>query len=313
MDVLRVRAPFFRGVAQHLLAAVLRLATRTKVSRLVFSARRLEQKLPAQLRTVGTHRVRRWKLLWNLTLSDPLQRGLFFRGEGTFPRLSRQIAHTIRPGDTVMDVGANIGSFALPVVAHAKAQTVYAFEPAASTFQRLQENVALNRLAAQVIPVHVALGETRDRRLLRERERFGSNASSTFTLQGSGTPVEEVSVTSVDRWFEESGAPRIDVVKIDVEGSELAVVKGMSKLLSGPSRPRSLIVEVIDTFLEQAGGSWQVLRDVLGSHGYEAYEPMDGGGLQRVSGVPSVRDVIFIFTGSARPATNAIRDQTVTK
>ena len=301
MGVRATAASKTRSCVHHALAAVLRLATRTNLPRLVYAAKKVEQALPMRLRNVGLYRVRRWKLLWNLQLEDALQRGLFFRGEGTFRRLSRHMSHTVREGDGVLDIGANIGSFALPVAAHSGPRVVYAFEPAASTFARLRENVALNHLESKVVPVPLALGEDTGRKELRASEHYGSKASSTFTLHGIGDPVEEVAVTSVDRWFEEAGLSQVDVVKVDVEGSEFAVVQGMTNLLNTSARPRSLIVEVIDDLLDQAGASWTMLRDVLQEHGYEPYEPTPGGGLQRVLGAPSVRDVIFTYAGSRQP------------
>ena len=78
------------------------------------------------------------------------------------------------------------------------------------------------------------------------------------------------------------------------------MIQGMTRLLSGSARPRSLIVEVIDDLLDQAGSSWAMLRDALENHGYEAYEPTPGGGLRRVLGIPSVRDVVFLYTGSTQ-------------
>lgn len=188
-------------------------------------------------------------LRWRLDLSDNLQRVLYFTGHYE-PRLLREVSRRVHPGDTVVDVGANIGTFALPL-ARAGAHVI-AVEPASDTANRLMEHASMNELTVRI--ERVALGATDGTGNLRAI-KAAANDTGIRSLYGDGPTVEQVSVQRGDTWLENIGVERVDVLKIDVEGAELDVLTGLSDLLAGPDAPRLVVVEANVGHQERNAGS----------------------------------------------------------
>lgn len=149
------------------------------------------------------------------------------------------LAHT-EPGDVVYDVGANIGLFTC-LLAQAGGE-VHAFEPDAVNRERLRENLALNGLEESVSVHRVGLSdENRSMRLAVESadgpirpQAHVEPAAAQRAADGSGTVVQ---VRRGDRL----GVRPPDVVKVDVEGHEVAVLRGLSGVLD---EVRHVFVEV---------------------------------------------------------------------
>ena len=121
-------------------------------------------------------------------------------------------------GDVVFDIGAYVGDTALwfskAVGSHGK---VYAFEPEPRNFAKLKANLERNKVT-NVIPLQLALSENEG-----EMQVATGGSSSTMTQAGTGTLVK---VTTIDKFAEANKLPRVDFIKMDVEGHELKVLKG---------------------------------------------------------------------------------------
>jgi hypothetical protein len=131
-------------------------------------------------------------------------------------RFSRELLAAIRTGDTVWDIGANVGFYAAQFLKRGAANVV-CFEPAAAAVSVLQERFgggSRNDNAVRVVPV--ALGRRR--------------SSAVFTADGA-TP---------------------DVIKIDVEGFELDVIQGLPGVLAS-KMVRSVFIEVHFSLLHSRG------------------------------------------------------------
>jgi len=127
----------------------------------------------------------------------------------------------IEPGDHVLDVGANLGVFA--TLALTAGDRVTAVEPHPDTAQQLAEN--LNRNGPHGAVVEAALGADEDVvRLVCDRDDVGTQRPE-VVADGSGLPVSQVRGDRLLR----NDPP--DVIKIDVEGGELAVLEGLEKSL----------------------------------------------------------------------------------
>jgi len=121
-------------------------------------------------------------------------------------------------GDVVFDIGAYVGDTALwfskAVGSHGK---VYAFEPEPHNFAKLKANLERNKVT-NVIPLQLALSENEG-----EMQVATGGSSSTMTQAGTGTLVK---VTTIDKFAEANKLPRVDFIKMDVEGHELKVLEG---------------------------------------------------------------------------------------
>lgn len=172
---------------------------------------------------------------------------LDLRQEKTFwlgsyePELMRAVERFGRPGMRAYDVGANFGYVSLALARRAGAEgAVVAFEPLPANLERLRYNLALNPEGEQVTVVAAAVADRRAEAefLVHRSDRMGKLAGSAgraAEYQGS-LPVQQV---ALDEWFAEQAAPP-HLVKIDVEGGEALVLRGMQQLLRS-SRPLLLI------------------------------------------------------------------------
>jgi FkbM family methyltransferase len=148
-------------------------------------------------------------------------------------RYADQIPHCV-----FCDVGANVGHHSLFMAAHC--ESVHAFEPYPPLWPELEEKLATNRLDS--VTLHrVGLGDT-DADLPFEPPHGDNLGTGRFSScsDRAGAPV--VTMRRGDEYLEAAGIAHVDVIKIDVEGWETAVLKGLSETLER-DRPL-LIVEV---------------------------------------------------------------------
>ena len=124
-----------------------------------------------------------------------------------------------RPGDTIIDVGANIGTYAIPLAARATGNGhVYAFEADEDIFRVLQKNIALNE-CENATAVSGLVGRTSG--AYRKSRPEGNWGGTSFELDepgaDSGTPI-----ILIDDWCRSNIEPgeAVDIIKIDVEGMD---------------------------------------------------------------------------------------------
>jgi FkbM family methyltransferase len=169
----------------------------------------------------------------------------------------------LSPGMTVVDVGAHIGFLTL-VMARLVGQTgqVYAFEPGADNLRYLRRNVKQNG-ATNVAVIPLAAGSGKGTRLLYLAE--GSDMHSLFP----GHPfTKTIGTLDVDQVPLDDAVPSLDFAKIDVEGAEIEVLRGMQNLLESEPRP-VLMIEWSPACQVIAGHSPKELIDMLWDVGYE--------------------------------------------
>lgn len=132
-------------------------------------------------------------------------------------------------GMTVWDVGANVGLYSLPSArAVGPDGAVYAFEPVARNVTYLRRHAALNALE-NIHVVQAAVGD-------RTRTVRMAPGASPSEARVAGDGKWEVAAVALDEWRRESGSPLPDLMKIDVEGAEDAVLAGsMETLRAAPS------------------------------------------------------------------------------
>lgn len=130
--------------------------------------------------------------------------------------LQRFLRDTLRPGDVFYDVGAHHGFFSL--AAARLGASVYAFEPVEANLRRLQRNIELNGADVEVVAAAVS----------DAAGRLGL-ARGKSSAQWRTEPGDEVTSVTLDDFARNHPAPR--VVKIDVEGAELRVLRGAERLL----------------------------------------------------------------------------------
>ena len=181
-------------------------------------------------------RVCRRGLRWSLDLKEGIDLAIYL---GVYePETIKALQSIVQPGDIVLDIGANIGAIALPLANFVGVSgQVIAFEPTAWAYAKLQKNLSLNsNLIGQI--------KTEQIMLLNEGKEPPSSIYSSWSLadeedelthpthKGRLMTTDGVRGISLDRYFEEHPVQKIDLIKLDVDGYELDVIKGASKTLS---------------------------------------------------------------------------------
>ena len=159
-------------------------------------------------------------------------------------------------GETVVDVGSNIGGYALR--AALVAQRVIAIEPEPSNYQQLTENVRLNNFT-NVVPMQLAISDSRGETLLHLAADSGQH-SLEVTAWGNPTGHSlAVRVMTLDEVVASQGIECIDWLKVDVERHELPVLRGAVNCLA---ITQNLI-------LEFELSKYPAISAILHSHGLE--------------------------------------------
>jgi FkbM family methyltransferase len=164
------------------------------------------------------------------------------------PGVQEALRRHIRPGDTVYDIGANIGFFAILGARLAGPEgRVEAFEPVPASAAAVRANAELNGLAT--VSVHqMAVGSSGgSATLLVPDEHSWSHLADRGWHPGTREQME-VPVIALDEEIAGGRLPPPDVIKIDVEGSEIAVLEGFRETLR--TRPVTVICELHETNAE---------------------------------------------------------------
>jgi FkbM family methyltransferase len=146
------------------------------------------------------------------------------------------LRHCLRglPQPVVVDVGANVGRYARGVMKAAPAAEVYALEPHPLSFERLQQDASEHGYYAH----NLACGERKGRATLYDYtgDAQGSSHASLYRevieeLHHKPAAAWEVELTTLDCFLEREEIQHVDLLKIDAEGSELAVLRGAGQAL----------------------------------------------------------------------------------
>lgn len=179
----------------------------------------------------------------------------------------------LKEGDRFLDIGSNFGYYTL--IASNLVGTsgkVYAIEPATKTYNRLLRNVELNK-AVNVIPIKLAVSEKKGK-LPMNVSRDGYDAWNSLTKPDATGEffVEEVETDTIDGLIENvDDISKIKMMKIDVEGWEVALLKGGENFFNKPNAP-IFQIEFNDRALTNAGYSSQFLFDSLLEMGFGLYK-----------------------------------------
>jgi FkbM family methyltransferase len=193
------------------------------------------------------------------------------------------IRRFLGPGQTYVDIGANIGQFAIVgALAVGKAGSVYAFEAHPRTAGFLRENLELNGISNTFVG-QFAIGA--DFGWVRISDYRSDDQNS---VGNSGISVPMVPLGSLV-------TGRIDLLKIDVEGYELFVLKGLGDKIA---EVECIYFEVMDKHFSAFGYSFEDIGTFLESNGFTIFElDEDGSSARRIeahSTFPSVRNLIAL-------------------
>ncbi len=208
---------------------------------------------------------------------------------GTYePRTLALARNILRHGGIFVDVGANLGLFSI-LMSENPSTRVIAIEPDAFNFLRLRENVRANRRenvtlcdfalssGSRVLPFELPVASNLATvRVAAAPPRLAHGAGP------AGTAVLKAAV-SFDFLAGVLGIKEVDLMKIDVEGHEIAVLEGVD--FTAPYRPKNIVCEFLDHGVHTGGKGRQDIYEFLQKKGYAAFD-IEGRRIHATSDVP---------------------------
>jgi FkbM family methyltransferase len=186
------------------------------------------------------------------------------------PQESAFVFENVRESDVCLDIGANIGFYTLGFGKRASRGAVHAFEPAPLNYHVLAVNVLANNLS-NVVMNNCAVGDTNGEVTFCIAED-GAFSSFLDTGRKAITRTAMTRVVSLDSYCSECNLTHLDILKVDVEGAEPAVLRGAAGLLADPERrPRLVMLELFDPMLRQFGSTIGEVEALMRTYGYEPF------------------------------------------
>lgn len=217
-------------------------------------------------------------LHWDLDLGEGIDLYIYLLGRFEW-RLSRTLVGLVRPGDVIVDAGANIGAHTLPLARAAGPDgRVFAYEPTVFAYEKLRANISLNPdLEARIVPVQAMLVGARS-------DSIPPAAYASWPLTATGQLHElhcgramttlGAQASTLDDHLNECGVDRLDLLKIDVDGAECAVLGGAAAVLER-HRP-AIVMEWAPYLHESAGHTLEDCLQVVRRLGYQFRDAASG-------------------------------------
>jgi FkbM family methyltransferase len=196
------------------------------------------------------------------------------------------------PGDTLWDIGANVGIYS--IYAGVKGIRTFGFEPHFANYHQFCTTIALNGLQDRVTPLCLAFAEGKSIAEMNLASLDIGTSMSNFgeALDFRGQPFEPAFRQGmvgydIDSFIADFGMEVPTHLKIDVDGIELAIVKGARATLADP-RLRSVSIELIDSDVEQV----RAVTEILSAAGLHFVHKRQNAAFA----TPQTRDVLnFLF------------------
>ncbi|MFJ9211048.1 FkbM family methyltransferase [Streptomyces sp. NPDC102264] len=201
---------------------------------------------------------------------DLIQRYLYMFGVWE-PHMTRWLQSRLRPGDTFIDVGANIGYYSVLASGLVGDEgQVVAIEASPDFHRKLLQQVQLNE-RGNVRAVNGAVSDSRKTLTFVLASSANMGANSIVPYDGPAESSFEIEARSLPELLESDEIARARVIKIDVEGAEGPVVRGMVPMLDKLRPDAEITAEVSPDRMAQLGDSAEELLTTMREHGFHVY------------------------------------------
>ena len=220
-----------------------------------------------------------WGARWLAWESDAVGRRML-SADGFEPAEQQFMLRLLRPGMTVLDVGAHHGLYSL-LASRRVGPTgrVIAFEPSARERRILHCHLWLNRCRnVRVEPLALGAERGEGQLFICLDYETGCNSLRPPNVDERTRPVT-VRVETLDHYLANAPVGRVDFVKLDVEGAELSALQGALKLLDGRERP-IIMAELYEIRSQPWGYQCREAYDFLAKRGFRWYSLTSAGGLR---------------------------------
>lgn len=182
------------------------------------------------------------------------------------------MAELIPAGGTMIDIGANVGLHCIKIARRVEDVQIHAFEPVGATVQCLRRNIQKNAVEDRIDVHRVALTDHDGEIRMTARLQI-----TNFMLPDDASASEGATETVPCRRLDDvldGVVNRIDLIKCDVEGGELDVLRGASETLRRYAPP--LFIEIIERYTRRFGHNAGAVFEFLAEHGYRYELVIDG-------------------------------------
>jgi FkbM family methyltransferase len=224
--------------------------------------------------------VTRSGIRWDLDLSEVIDLSIYLTGYTEYSTV-RAYRRLIRPGDVILDLGANIGGHTLQFASLAGPQgKVLAFEPTEFAFRKLQSNILLNpRLSQRILASQIML-------VASPGDKVASRVCSSWPLTPhgdqhelhAGRPMSTTNsrASTLDDFLTLTCVSKVDFIKIDVDGNEPDIFLGARALFSRCRPP--MVMELAPHHFDEKGRDFDELIGILRGLNYAITDIETGGG-----------------------------------
>ncbi|GAA0462513.1 FkbM family methyltransferase [Streptomyces sp. NPDC046215] len=201
---------------------------------------------------------------------DLIQRYIYMFGAWE-PHMTHWLSRRLRPGDTFVDVGANIGYFSV-LASQLVGETggVVAIEASPLFHKRLGAQARLNG-CGNVRAVNAAVSDTRKSLTFTLASSRNMGANSIVPYDGPAESSFEMEARPLPEMLTDAEIAGARVIKVDVEGAEGGVVRGMTPMLGRLRPDAEITVEVTPERMAMLGDSADELLATMREHGFHVY------------------------------------------
>jgi FkbM family methyltransferase len=202
-----------------------------------------------------------------LDLSDLMEWHLYF---DFLDDTTENLVALVRPGDTVLDVGSNIGTTLVPISQKVEARGIaLGFEPDPERFRKCVAFLKAQQLDPNCVS-NLALGARREKKQLRVRNPLNQGMNQVCPEEFLDRHNVEISITTLDEIVRLRKLAKVDLIKIDVEGYEAHVMNGAQEII-GNLKPK-FFIEVDDCNLNDHHSAPRDIYAPLIRAGYRFYK-----------------------------------------
>lgn len=243
---------------------------------------------------------------WSLDLAEGIDFSIYLLG-GFEPKTIRLYKKLVKPGYTVLDIGANIGAHTLPLAQLVGPEgKVVAFEPTRFASEKLHRNIDLNPdLKGQIITSQTML--VADEQEILEPEIYSSwplfETEKKVHTEHRGLLMDTRGAVAMtlDRALLEMQVSRVDFIKLDVDGHEYSVIAGGKKFLTTQTPP--ILMELAPYLFSPESQQFEQMIGLFARMGYELSDadsgkalPLDPIELRKTIPVGGTRNVLLVPT-----------------
>jgi len=201
-----------------------------------------------------------WAWENDLITNQLLQYGAHTRNE-----LSMVIDH-IEDDDIVLDIGAHIGTYSIPIALKAQKGRVFAIEADASSYELLSKNIHLNNLGSRIV-VDNFLATGLENSYGSAQKIINNSGANYFVKKHSGEGV--TCGVNLATWIADRDLKKIHFIKMDVEGMEYELLSSILHILER-DQPK-LYIEIVEDQLRRNEATPLEIQSLLDPIGYRYY------------------------------------------